>query len=347
MERIKSAAKKMESFDADLIFAQRYYSVSDSALGFFDRILKYGDVHLGKFKPYLFSISDSTKPIDFNEQEIKKYSEIAKNIEQYAWLSRGDKYSATYKKARNVVEKAIVAMGGREALVAIHEMKVDIWVEASENLLGRVLLSVRPYLYPIAQNEYKAWSKIGHGRNRASTDMRYITSNPAITKEKYSTLFESRWSALSSEKRALRIQGEEARWHFLDRFLGEGIMLRYVGEDRLLVKKDKREKRLVDIVEVTDQKYGYYYYTFFDRETALLLAIQETLSKSESRWYRQNYKSSPPVWTTFYDLYEPMAGVLTPHRLVRSDGGRQVTVYLEVEYNGSGKTLNLSDVYMK
>jgi hypothetical protein len=249
-----------------------------------------------------------------------------------------------------VVERAIAAMGGWDALRAIREMRARVWIEATDHVIPAVFLfpgkhlSVPPYAYPVATWQYKGQNTFVNQPVKVSLDLAvpiaaYVSRNPAITKDMYYELFDSRWSCVSPQRRQPRVEAEAARWHFLERFFGQGIVLEYLG-------KEKLKNTLVDVVQVADDVYGYEYQTLFDRGTGLLVATREALTLPEQRWYRDGDRRGrrgglAPVWITRYDWYRPIQGVLTAHRLERSKiqgYGRErppsVIVHLRIAYNG-------------
>jgi hypothetical protein len=139
---------------------------------------------------------------------------------------------------------------------------------------------------------------------------KYVFRNPAVTRNKYEWLFNYRWLVIQGIG-PHRQQGEAARWHFIDRFLGEGIVLSYIGIEEFNFQQ-------VEVIHVDDRRYGHYFEAFFNRHTGLLLATREGLTPAEQERYRRTNGRRPPVTNTVYQDYRPVQGVLTSHRLKRS-----------------------------
>jgi hypothetical protein len=237
-----------------------------------------------------------------------------------------DAESQRRRQARQVVERAIQAMGGWEALRAIHEMRARVWIEATEHViyptrLDSVIVTVLPYAYPMATWQYQGQEmfvntpiKVRISLDLAEPNEAYVLRNPTITRSRYHAQFDARWSALPLRSRRLREQGEATRWHFLERFFGEGIILEYLGIEDF-------HDTLVDVIHVEDTRYGYEYQALFSRRTGLLQATREGLI------------------TTVYDRYRTEQGVLVAHRLERYKLQRgavlkRVVVHLMIAYNG-------------
>lgn len=101
------------------------------------------------------------------------------------------------------------------------------------------------------------------------------------------------------------------------------------------------EDRLVEVIRLEDERYGQLQEAFFDQQTGLLLATVDALTPEEQAQFRRAYpRRAPPVWTTTYDRYQPIRGVLTPHRLVRSG----VTIHFKVAYNGDEPDPSIPDL---
>ena len=129
---------------------------------------------------------------------------------------------------------------------------------------------------------------------------------------------------------AMRHRGEEVRWHFVDRFMGEGVALDYLGQER------SRDGTCYDVLLVDDRKFGHYFEALFDCRTSLLTVTREKLTPNEEQWFRRTKsKSKPPTWITVYDRYQEVQGVLTPHRWKRTLRRTTLSVYLQWAYNGA------------
>ena len=113
------------------------------------------------------------------------------------------------------------------------------------------------------------------------------------------------------------------------------------------IQPERFRDRLTDVIRVDDTLYGNYYEALFSRNTGLLIGTRDGLTAAEQRDYRQNYHQRPPVWTTTYEDYEAVQGILTPHRIERTGPncpscrvvdertGRRVTIitYTETTYD--------------
>lgn len=286
---------------------------------------------------------------DLNELALRAVRERAKQAEQHVrfYLEAVTPGTAAYKsrqRAEEIVERAIAAMGGRRALASIKGVRVKTSIEAWDHRTGQVVMQVSPYLYPVSNRHYKGWGEVtdiplkekrGQAANRDGA-MR----NPAESLSRYYRLFSLRWDFLTPARRQSRQMGEMHRWHFFDRFFGEGVVLRYIQTERF-------RDRLTDVIRVDDTLYGNYYEALFSRNTGLLIGTRDGLTAAEQRDYRQNYRQRPPVWTTTYEDYEAVQGILTPHRIERTGPncpscrvvdertGRRVTIitYTETTYD--------------
>jgi len=170
----------------------------------------------------------------------------------------------------------------------------------------------------------------------------YVFLNPSISKSKYERLFPNQWATLRilPEMRRLRELGRGARWHFVDRFLGESVSISYIGRER---HQSLSGTVAVDVIQVDDRRFGDFMEAFFDRGTGLLVCTREGLTPFEWERYREaSYRLGlspgvhPPTWDTHYGDYRSVNGVLTPHLLRRGLGlrGRGIAVRLKVAYNG-------------
>ncbi len=256
-------------------------------------------------------------------------------------------------RALEVIERAIEAMGGRKRLLAIKEMSAMVWIEVNlkelrmpswQNGVPLSVISVNPYLYPVATWHYEGWGnhavskkekyKVEVSFDPAVPNPSYVSKNPKRQPRIFETLFNDRWSQYGSNLppnlAAMRHRGEEVRWHFIDRFLGEGVALDYLGQER------SRDGTCYEAVLVDDRKFGHYFEALFDCRTALLSVTREKLTSQEEQWFRQaNPKVNPPTWITVYDRYQAVQGVLTPHRWERAQGRNTIAVYLQWAYNGA------------
>ena len=298
---------------------------------------------------------------DLNELALRAVRERAKQAERYArfYLEAVTPGTAAYKsrqRAEEIVERAIAAMGGDRALASIKGTRVKMSIEAWDHRRGREVVQVKPYLYPVSNRHYKVRGEVTdisleqkRGQSVAAArdgGMR----NPAESLSRYYRLFSLRWDFLTPASRQARQMGEMRRWHFFDRFFGEGVVLRYI-------QTEKFRDRLTDVIRVDDTLYGNYYDALFSRSTGLLVATRDGLTAAEQRDYSQNYRQKPPVWTTTYEDYEAVQGILTPHRIERTGPncpscrtvdertGRSVTIviYTETTYDIKGADDSLSE----
>ena len=252
-------------------------------------------------------------------------------------------------RALEVIERAIEAMGGRKRLLAIREMSAMVWIESNlkEIERGGVVLMVIPvtsYLYPVATWHYEGWGdravckkeryKVEVSFDPEAPNPSYINKNPKRARKIFEALFDDRWRRyrgnLPPDLSAMRHRGEEVRWHFIDRFMGEGVALDYLGQER------RRDGACSDVLLVDDRKFGHYFEALFDCRTSLLTVTREKLTPNEEQWFRQTKaKAKPPTWITIYDRYQEVQGVLTPHRWKRAQGRNTISVYLQWAYNGA------------
>ena len=295
---------------------------------------------------------------DLNELALRAVRERAKQAEQYVrfYLEAVTPGTAAYKsrqRAEEIVERAIAAMGGRRALASIKGVRVKTSIEAWDHRTGREVRQVEPYLYPVSNRHYKGWGEVTDIplKEKRGPAVAAAMRNPAESLSRYYRLFSLRWDFLTPASRQSRQMGEMRRWHFFDRFFGEGVVLRYIQTERF-------RDRLTDVIRVDDTLYGNYYEALFSRNTGLLIATRDGLTAAEQRDYRQNYRQKPPVWTTTYEDYEAVQGILTPRRIERTgpncpscrivDAGtiRSVTIitYTETTYDIKGADDSLSNL---
>ncbi len=270
-----------------------------------------------------------------------------------------DAESQSRRRAREIVERAIRVMGGQRLLASITEMRARVWIEAWENVdefpPPRRVYNVGTYAYPIVEWHYSGFDSFSSRPIQIKTSFDpdvpyplYLHLNPAITRSRYTRLFEHRWLFFGEKARQLRLDGEAARWHFLDRFLGEGIIIHYLGTEEFA-------KQPAFIVRVDDRRYGHYLDAFFAQASGLLLGVRESLTPTEAQRYRSKYQQAIPVWTTTYSKYRRVNGLLTPHRFTRSGPYRpqrfgrdtptvQVSIQLQIAYNGQQPTAEPPDL---
>ena len=69
-----------------------------------------------------------------------------------------------------------------------------------------------------------------------------------------------------------------------------------------------------DVVRVDDCRYGHLLNAYFARAYGLLLGVREGLTASEGCLTVLDTKNVP-LWTTVYEKYKRVCGVLQPHRI--------------------------------
>ncbi len=308
--------------------------------------------------------------LDYEGLLVEKLRQEIAEREQYARFhlfdaDTTDEESRRRSRARQIVERAIAAMGGRTALEQIREMRARVWIEPNEHCSRAGVANVPPYPYPVALWKYTAQGIFTS--QPVNTTLSFdpdvpntiaTVRNPCITQPRYYQLFDARWGGRTPPVSAvigrLREQGEAARWHFVDHFLGKGVEIHYLASEEFEIPYSHHQRdlgamgeaRQVDVVQVVDERYGQLQEAFFDEETGLLLALREGLTPQEQRWYLMRYAKEPPVWTTVLGNYQPIQGVLTPHRLVRgsTQSPGAVAVHLRIAYNGGEPDQSEPDV---
>ena len=248
-------------------------------------------------------------------------------LEQYARLYMADAdttdvESQQRRQARQIVERAIRVMGGRERLRALRTKRVRVWVEAWEHVIEfppppRVL-NLGAYVYPAVEWDYRFTRDARAEFRSESVEMDKANPlrarNPSISLRSFASLFQYRWlffRSIDQQIYAKRLEGEVERWHFLDRFLGDGIVLHHLGQHSFAGQQ-------ADVVRVDDRRYGHLLNAYFARARGLLLGVREGLIASEGASYSARYQKRPPLWTTVYEKYKRVCGVLQPHRIRRT-----------------------------
>ena len=273
------------------------------------------------------------------------------------------KMGADRDRALEVIERAIEAMGGRQRLLEIRAMSAMVWMEASlreveegascQNGVCLKWISESPYLYPVATWHYEGWGdravatkeryKVEVSFDPAVSNPSYVSKNPRLERAFFESLFDDRWARyrgiLPPDLAAKRHRGEAVRWHFIDRFMGEGVALDYLEQER------HKDGTCHDVLLVDDRKFGHYFEALFDCRTALLAETREKLTPQEEQWFKQaNPDFLPPTWITAYNSYQEVQGVLTPHcweRTLDMPGGRTGQrfstshIHLQWAYNGA------------
>jgi hypothetical protein len=92
-------------------------------------------------KPPVFKTAELAL-VDLDSMALEAVQQKAEEQRHYARLyladaDTSDAESRNRQRARQVVERAIKAMGGQEALLAITEMRVRVWIKADEHVVER------------------------------------------------------------------------------------------------------------------------------------------------------------------------------------------------------------------
>ena len=242
--------------------------------------------------------------------EIKKYNEKEDYIRHPIKL-KSDK--ALRDKAREIVEKSIVAMGGRDALLKIKTMKTKVWIKAHEHVEivyknTYIVSNVAPYYYPVEIWENDKWmgSSSKPYNIKVSLDEKvesYHIRDPLRSLGKYHSLFRGQLSF--------------KRWHYIDRFLGEGVIIEYIQDEKM-------NDIEVSTILVDDRKHGDYFLAHFNKKSNLLFS---TTQPTNSKAY--------PMIKTFYRRYVAIEDVITPTQIERIAFNMRISLFLQIAYNGS------------
>lgn len=242
--------------------------------------------------------------------EIKKYNEKEDYVRHPIKL-KSDK--ALRDKAREIVEKSIVAMGGRDALLKIKTMQTKVWIKAHEHVKSlakpRIVINVGPYYYPVEIWENDKWMGASSKPYNIKVSLdeeveSYHIRDPLESLGKYYSLF--------------RAQLSFKRWHYIDRFLGEGVIIEYIQDEKM-------NDIEVSTILVDDRKHGDYFLAHFNKKSNLLFS---TTQPTGSKAY--------PIIKTFYRRYTAIENVLTPTEIERIRSARmRISLFLQIAYNGS------------
>lgn len=255
-----------------------------------------------------------------------------------------DRDSAPARRARRIVLACLNAMGGVDRLEALHSMAAVVWVRATTRYRPPTAKGERPhvhsvpaYAHPVAVWRFEpggAWDRLPYTREGVFPSL--TTMVPFYEVGAFYSFFAMRWRSSPPWSRTYREQSEGERWNFVHRFLGEGVRLRYAGRGTF-------DGRPVQSVRVDDRKFGRIFVAHFDADDALLAAVEEELSEREAEWFRAqrgHQRRKSPVWTTRFEKYEEIQGVLWPTRWRRTeDSARRyrpysATILLNVAFNG-------------
>ena len=241
--------------------------------------------------------------------EIKKYNEKEDYV-RYPIKLKSDK--ALRDRAREIVEKSIVAMGGRDALLKIKTMQTKVWIKAHEHVKSlmkpRIVINVGPYYYPVEIWENDKWMASSSKPYNVNISLdekveSYHIRNPLESLGKYHSLF--------------RDQLSFKRWHYIDRFLGEGVIIEYIQDEKMNDIK-------VSTILVDDRKHGDYFLAHFNKKSNLLFS---TTQPTNSKAY--------PMVKTFYRRYTAIEDVLTPTQIERIAFNMRIALFLQIAYNNS------------
>ena len=269
------------------------------------------------------------------------------------WLPDADTTdvdSAPARRARQIVLACLNAMGGVDRLKALRSMSAVVWVRATTRWDGKLppyVHRVPAYYHPVAVWRFdpgsgQPWERRPYNREGGLPSLTAMV--PYHELGAYSRFFEARWMLHTPPwTRSFRNRSEGERWNFVERFLGEGIHLRYLGRHTL-------DGRPVHSVRVDDRKFGRIFAAHFDADDALLAAVDEEVSEREAEWFVNqwgNQKKASPAWTTRFEEYEEVQGVLYPTKWRRSGGATEPplpsgappkppysTILLNVAFNG-------------
>jgi len=158
-----------------------------------------------------------------------------------------DADSRNRKKAEEIVNRAIEAMGGMDRLLQVRDMHTEIeiynprdflWIPSGERLFyqGRKFMENLPGGQTRGYDGERAWA------------YRYGISRPTHTE-------------------LLRQQAE--RWDFISRFKGEGVVLHYLGKITLAGGESAH------VIQVDDRKYGFLREAYFSPTSHLLIAEKQ------------------------------------------------------------------------
>ena len=166
-----------------------------------------------------------------------------------------DADSRNRKKAEEIVNRAIEAMGGMDRLLQVRDMHTGIeiynprdflWIPSGERLFyqGRKFMENLPGGQTRGYDGERAWA------------YRYGISRPTHTE-------------------LLKQQAE--RWDFISRFKGEGIALHYLG--KIILAGGESAHAIIGesahVIQVDDRKYGFLREAYFSPTSHLLIAEKQ------------------------------------------------------------------------
>jgi len=183
----------------------------------------------------------------------------AEELEQYArlWVPDADttdQESRDRQLARQIVQAAIEAMGGMEALAEVQDMQYQ----------GRF------------HKSYGTWSRYAQ----------YLPAGVTLIYDGHRGLIDLFGKAHPLKGEGLReVQRRAERWDFLSRYLGDGVSLTYVG-----TRQNVRQSETHHVVLVEDMKFGgRRFRALFDSDTKLLVTEEFTLRHPQYLVHRRDY----------------------------------------------------------
>lgn len=187
---------------------------------------------------------------ELNQRTIQQLREDAAEREKRSWLwlpdaDTTDAETQNRRKAEEIVDRAIEAMGGLERMLAVWDKKIAVFHYNSMTnkwVPGEKRYYLRGNMFREDKSRGISWGYDG--------------------KESWSYFF---WILMLPPN--LHYQAE--RWDFLNQFKGEGILLNYGGRREF-------NQRPVDVVGVEDLKYNLYREAYFDVNSHLLVGTVET-----------------------------------------------------------------------
>ena len=176
-----------------------------------------------------------------------------------------DADSRNRKKAEEIVDRAIEAMGGMDRLLQVRDMhtKIEIYAPDPNTFLWR------PAGERLFYQGRKFMENLPRGRTHGYDGERAWAYRYGISRSTHADL--------------LKQQAE--RWDFISRFKGEGIVLHYLGKITLAGEESARAilgepARVIlgesaHVIQVDDRKYGFLREAYFSPSSHLLIAEKQ------------------------------------------------------------------------
>ena len=192
-----------------------------------------------------------------------------------------DADSRNRKKAEEIVNRAIEAMGGMDRLLQVRDMHTEIETYDPRDFLWRpsgerLFYQGRKFMENLPRGETR-----GYDGERAWA-YRYGISRPIHTG-------------------LLKQQAE--RWDFISRFKGEGIVLHYLGKVTLTGGESAHAilGESAHVIQVDDRKYGVLREAYFSSSSHLLIAEKQHGVLTRMQEYRtvDGIKTPYEVWRYF------------------------------------------------